>query len=131
MVLNLAALTGALHLGYRNKSLDYFLSNKKLQTLIGINDLDITDDKALHFNAYINSIIARAYRMCSTILSGFYTKSASFLISIYKTYVRSILEYNTVIWSPSCLTYINKGERVQRFLLEGCQDCGILHTCID
>ena len=32
-----------------------------------------------------------------------------------KTYVRPILLYNTVIWSPSCLTYINKCKRVQRF----------------
>ena len=123
---------GVLHLGYRNKSFDCFLSNEKLQTSNDMNDLGITVDKTLHFNAYIDSIIARAYRMCSTILSGFYTKYASFLITTYKAYVRPILEYNTVIWSPSCLTCINKCERVQRFFLpKGCQDCGILHTCID
>ena len=80
-----------------------------------MNDLGITVDKTLHFNAYIDSIISRSYRMCSTILSDFYTKSASFLISMYKTFVRPILEYNTVTWSPSCLTYINKCESVQRF----------------
>ena len=52
---------GILHLEYRNKSFDYFLSNEKLQTLNDMNDLGITVDKTLHFNAYIDSIIARAY----------------------------------------------------------------------
>ena len=56
--------------------------------------------------------------MCSTILSGFYTISASFLISMHKTYFRQNLEYNTVIWSPSCLAYINKCERVQLFFIK-------------
>ena len=121
---------GVLHFGYRNKSLDYFLSNEKLQTLDDMNDFVITVDKTLHFNAYIDSIITRAYRICSTILSGFYTKSASFLINKYKTYVRPIFEYNAVIWSPSCLTYINKCERVHRFLtkrLPGLWDTIYLH----
>ena len=93
-----------MYLECRNKNLDYFVSNEKLQILNGMNDLSITVDKTLHFYAYIDSIFARAYRMCSTILSGFYTIFANFLISMYKTYVTPILEYNTAIWFPSCLT---------------------------
>jgi hypothetical protein len=78
-------------------------------------DLGITVNNNLHFDSYIDCVVARAYRVCSCILNGFYTNSPCFMIKLYTTYVRPLLEYNTVVWSPQTLTYIDKCERVQRY----------------
>ena len=36
-------------------------------------------------------------------------------MSLFKTYVRHLLEYNSVIWNPTSSMYIDKCERVQRY----------------
>ena len=33
---------------------------------------------------------------------------------MFKTYVRHLLEYNTIIWSPSTIKYIDKCEQIQK-----------------
>ena len=42
------------------------------------------------------------------------SKDTGMLIRAYKTYVRPLLEYNSVIWSPSQIGLINSIESVQR-----------------
>ena len=42
------------------------------------------------------------------------TKTTDFMLNMFKTYVRPLIEYNTVIWSPSTIKYIEKFEQVQR-----------------
>ena len=46
-------------------------------------------------------------------LAVFYKKT-DFMVNMFKTYVRPLLEYNTVIWSPSTIKYIDKCEQIQR-----------------
>ena len=65
--------------------------------------------------------IAKAYRMCYSILHDFYTNSIDFMIMLYKTYIRPLLEFNTVIWTPSYVNYIDKCERVQRYFTKRLQ----------
>ena len=36
------------------------------------------------------------------------------MVNMLKTYVRPLLEYKTVIWSPSTIKYIDKCEQVRR-----------------
>ena len=106
---------GVMHIGYNNPKYDYVLNTEILHTMLILDDLGLVVDNKLHFSDYIGKIVGKAYRMCSTILNGFYTNRMEFLMALYKTYVRPILEYNTVIWAPSCMKYIDKCERVQRF----------------
>jgi hypothetical protein len=103
------------HMGHNNLKFTYTLNNFVLQSVTQFNDLGITVDQSLNFNFYVDTIVSRAYRMCYTILNGFYSQSKDFMMSLYKTYVRPILEYNSVIWSPSFLKYIDKYERAQKF----------------
>ena len=41
------------------------------------------------------------------------TETTDFMVNMFKTYVRPLLEYNTVIRSSSTIKYIDKCEQVQ------------------
>ena len=80
-----------------------------------MKDLGITVNDCLCFDSYIDTVVAKAYRICYGILKGFYTRSPKFLMAMFKIYVRPLREYNAIIWSPTSLKYIEKCERIQRY----------------
>ena len=79
-----------------------------------ITDLGIQFDDKLKFTNHIHDITNRAYQRSNMIFRCFLSKDTSTLIRAYKTYVRPLLEYNSVIWSPSQIGLINSIESVQR-----------------
>jgi hypothetical protein len=107
--------SGIMHIGIHNPQAAYSVNDVDLPTVDKLKDLGLTVNNNLHFDLYIDSVVARAFRLCSCILNGFYTKSLGFMLKLYTTYVRPLLEYNTVVWSPQTLKYIDKCERVQRY----------------
>ena len=117
-----------LHIGSRNPNYVYLLNNVPITNMHKMKDLDITVNDCLCFDSYIDTIVAKAYRICYGILKGFYTRSPKFLMAMFKIYVRPLLEYNAIIWSPTSL-YIDKCERIQRYFtkrLKGFLACTIL-----
>ena len=93
---------GVMHIGHNNPLREYSIDKQVLSVFNDVKYLGITvDNNRLCFNSYIDIIIARAYRACCNILNGFYTNDHNLSIQLYKTFVRPILEYNTVTWSPS------------------------------
>lgn len=62
-----------------------------------VDKLRLTVNNNLHLDSYIDTIVARAYRLCSCIPNGFYAISSGFMLKLYPTYVRPLLEYNTVV----------------------------------
>jgi hypothetical protein len=93
-----------MHIGYSNPKYNYCKRDIPRSTVCKMNDLGISVDSTLSFNSYIDVVVGKAYRMCYHIINAFYTKSSVFMMSLFKTYVRPLLEYNCVIWSPSSLT---------------------------
>jgi hypothetical protein len=107
--------SGVMHVGVHNPQAVYSVNNVNLPTVDKLKDLGIIVNNNLHFDSYIDCIVVKAYRVCSCILNGFYTNSHCFMINLFKMYVRPLLEYNTVVWSPQNLNYIDKCERVQKY----------------
>ena len=77
-------------------------------------DLGIIFDNDLKFNDHILDIVNRAYKRSNLIFRCFLSKDTNSLVRAYKTYVRPLLEYNSVVWSPSQIYHINSIEAVQR-----------------
>jgi Reverse transcriptase (RNA-dependent DNA polymerase) len=82
-------------------------------------DLGVTFDPELSFVPHINTTIASAYRMY-----GFVVRSSSDFVkestlkTLYFSFVRSKLEYASVVWSPGYTLHIERLESVQRRFLK-------------
>jgi Reverse transcriptase (RNA-dependent DNA polymerase) len=104
----------------RNKiNFVYNLENKNLDAVSKIRDLGILFDDKLTFKPHCDIVINRAKG-----LLGFIKRRAKEFVNVwvtkqlYLTYVRSVLEFGSVIWLPHTADYISKIESVQKqFLL--------------
>ena len=85
-----------LHLGLHNPLFTYTLNAKPLPMADCVLDLE-------------------ASQMVNLIYRTFLSKITDLLGRAFKTYVRSILEYCTRVWSPYLLHDVNKVDSVQRY----------------
>ena len=79
-----------------------------------MKDLGITVDDKLTFEDHINKIVSDVNRRVGLLFRGFVCKQPTFLRRAYITYIRPLLEYNTIIQNPSLKKYIDLIENVQR-----------------
>ena len=81
-----------------------------------VRDLGVTISSDLTWSPHINNISDDARQITSWILSVFSDRSANTLMPLYKTLVRSKLEYNSPLWNPVKIEDIKHLEAVQRTL---------------
>lgn len=97
---------------------DYKIRNQTLERRNVAKDLGVLFDDKLTFRAHYDYIINK----CNKTLGFISRRTKEFknpqsINYLYKTLVRSVLEFNTVIWSPFYRVHIDRIERVQRKLL--------------
>ena len=86
-----------------------------LQECSTIRDLGVIFDSKLTFIPHIDNIVMKASKMLGFLIRNAkqfkkpYTK-----IKIYNSYVRSILEYCSVVWSPNYAVHQLRIERIQK-----------------
>lgn len=96
----------------------YELCGVKLDTVDTIRDLGVTLDSKLHLDTHVESIINKAFRSYGFVMrsSVEFKMPSSFLI-LYKSLIRSQLEYAVPIWNPYYKKYTLNIERVQKKFL--------------
>jgi hypothetical protein len=83
--------------------------------VLSIRDLGITLDSKLSFNEHIDNIVARAYKKLGMVLRlSKPFKNAFTLKVLYYSFVRSILEFGSVVWSPHFDIHKSRLERIQK-----------------
>ena len=92
----------------------YMINNTPLSCSTDTRDLGIIIDTHLTYNSHITSITTRAAQRVGIVFRCFYCKDPHFLRNIYTTYIRPLLEYNTIIWSPTLIKHIDAIEQIQR-----------------
>lgn len=98
---------------------EYQLNDKILHRPKHMKDLGVTFDSELTFNVHVNNIRQSSFKNLGFVIrnsTGFddvYT-----LTLLFNSFVRSKLEYASLIWNPSYLTYIDSLEVVQRRFLK-------------
>lgn len=101
----------------RNRKLiqyNYHITGNILEVKNTIRDLGIIYDSKLMFNTHIDEIVKKAYKLLGFILRVCKSfTSVESLIILYKSLVRSQLEFITPIWNPHCAKYITKIESIQ------------------
>ena len=103
-----------LHLGPSNPKNPYVIDNVALVSENFVKDLGVYVSDSAHFNVHISKICSKAYYMVNLIFRAFVCRDPIFLIAMFNCYVRSILEFNSCVWSPSDIGLINQLENVQR-----------------
>ena len=75
--------------------------------------------RQLNFTAppppHINKMVASARKVASWVLGVFRDRSKVVMLQLYKSLIRSKLEYCSPLWNPSIVRDIEKIEDVQRF----------------
>ncbi|XP_075150870.1 uncharacterized protein LOC142224978 [Haematobia irritans] len=98
---------------------EYYIDNVKLEDVQIFNDLGVLFDRRLKFDSHVESIVSRAMSTLGFIKRWSREFNDPYLSKrIYTSLVRPILEYASVVWSPSYQCYVDRVESVQkRFLL--------------
>ena len=97
------------------------LNNTKL-----IKDLGVFITSDLKWQHHIHLIKTRAMQKCYQILRSFNSKNIWILLKSFLTFVRPVLEYASVIWSPNLIKDINALEAVQKYYTRRiCRRCNL------
>ena len=79
-----------------------------------VKDLGVVGSDDLLFREHIDGLVTSSKIMQGMLLRTFATRQEIPMMTMYNTYIRSKLEYCSLVWSPSQQKYINKLERVQK-----------------
>ena len=97
---------------------DYYIQGEneyvKLESVDEERDLGVLFNKTLSFRSHINGALSKANQMLGIIKRGFIYLDDTSLTSVYKSIVRSHIEYANVIWRPHLKEDIRKIEKIQR-----------------
>ena len=104
-----------IHLGSNNMQRLYEWNNSQIPTQNSCRDLGIKISDNSKFSDHCNQVVQRAYYRLRQFRLSFSCKEVDFKVHMYSTFIRPLLEYNTVVWSPYLLRDIDKVEKVQRF----------------
>lgn len=92
----------------------YFIDGVAISQQNDFLDLGVTITNNLSFEMHINNIVSKARQRISTLFRGFITRNLSIMRRAFITYIRPIVEYNSVVWNPSLIHLIDLLENVQR-----------------
>ena len=79
-----------------------------------VRDLGVTCNNDLNFKEHIDEIVAKSKMMSGMLMRTFITRERNVMLQLFKTYIRSRLEYCSIVWSPTTQEDINKIERLQK-----------------
>ena len=103
-----------LHIGKVTVTRQFHIKDNPLPVVSSYRDLGITITKDLSPTTYINEIVTKAHQRANMIHRCFVSQNVELLTRAFITYVRPLLEYNSVVWSPSLKCDIALIEQVQR-----------------
>jgi hypothetical protein len=100
--------------GQTNPCRSYVINGITLPNVSQAKDLGILFSSTLKFSDHCSAITTKAFQRTNLIFRAFSCRDVNFLASMFKTYVRPLVEYCTPVWSPYLDKDINLIERVQR-----------------
>lgn len=96
----------------------YNLNGEILSRPNFVRDLGVLFDPQLSFSQHIDTIVSKCHKTMGFIIRNGRNFSCDTLIRLFNAYIRSRLEYASIIWSPTYAIYVNELERVQRKFLK-------------
>ena len=107
-----------LHLGKNNPHYDYYIGdadNKiKITETLSEKDLGVYIDPLLTFESHIFEAVKKARKLSNLIMRTITLKNSEIMLPLYKTLIRSVIEYANCAWYPFRRKDIDNIEAVQR-----------------
>ena len=94
------------------------LHYKQVRIVTSYCDLGITITSDLSPSSHIDRIVSKAHQRANIIHRCFVSRNVDLLVRAFITYVRPLLEYNTVTWSPHLKYDIERIESLEAFYKE-------------
>lgn len=96
----------------------YKLGVTELQSINEVNDLGVLFDRELSLSPHVCKLVSGSYKTLGFVLRNIkmFTSSQA-CINIYQAFIRSKLEYASVIWNPRHDMYILRIEQIQKRFL--------------
>ena len=85
-----------------------------LEPVQQLRDLGILVSSDLSWSPHIRAIANKARQKASWVLSVFHTRSPNIMLTLYKSMVRSLVEYCCPLWHPTKISDIQELESVQK-----------------
>ena len=92
----------------------YFLNGEELPAATEATDLGITIDPTLRFHSHIRNISNKAKGFSCNILRRTVNRKAPFMLEVFDTYIRPLVEFATPLWNTGYIADSRKLESVQR-----------------
>ena len=92
----------------------YFINGILIDNVEKAKDLGILITNDLNFKSHISNIVAQSLQRSSFIFRGFTSRDPMLLRKAFITYIRPLVEYNSIIWNPCSVFLIDNIESVQR-----------------
>ena len=106
------------HLGANNPKQDYYMKfGNTVQTIKksdGEKDLGVLVDEKLMFSKHIEAMVQKANKVLGILKRSFKHVPVKEYVMLYKSIVRSILEYANVVWNPILERDKDNIEKIQR-----------------
>ena len=103
----------------------YTVKGKPLTLSSTAVDLSITVDPSLRFHHHIQSIVSKAAGLSYSFIKSTLCCSSSFMVTLFITHVRPLLEFASPVWNTCCITDLSLLESAQRRwtkLITGCEE---------
>nr|CAD2204114.1 unnamed protein product [Meloidogyne enterolobii] len=110
-----------LHLGNKNPKSDYFILDTRIipnPQNEPVRDLGVYFTKELKWDKHINIITRKAYNTLFSIIRNIKSNNSIVLIQLYKTYIRSILDFASSVYNTHFRKDIDKLENIQKTYLK-------------
>lgn len=98
----------------------YKIDNIVLNALDTVKDLGVMFDSKMTFRLHITNSVSRSFKMLGFIQRSARDFSVSSIKLLYCALVRSIIEYNSIIWCPNYKVQIDLIENIQKKFLRFC-----------
>jgi hypothetical protein len=92
----------------------YFINGQEIVRYDSVRDLGIIVTNNLRFNSHIDTVVSKARQRTSVLYRGFTSRNIQLLSKAFVTYIRPLLEYNSIVWNPTQVYLIDSLENVQR-----------------
>ena len=110
----------------------FFINSNPIPQVKSVRDLGLTLSSDLKWARYISKITAKANILSYNIVRSFESNNISLYSNLYKTHIRPLLEYNTIIWNPHLVSDIKHIESIQRrYTKFVCQKTNTKFSCYE
>ena len=92
----------------------YYLHSQCIAAVSSAKDLGVLVDSTLRFHLHIRTIVNKASGLAANLLRSTLCRSQPFMITMYKTHIRPLLEYASCVWNTGFQGDLKLLESVQR-----------------